>query len=211
MCIVAASLATSHANLLSDPGFESGTPVGSGVGGWGTFNGAAFSTTVAHSGTFSMADFAANNVPGSYQFLPATPGSEWDLTGFAFQTGVTNQSSGAVFGVIQLTFFSGPAGTGSNLGTVETSPGNALTSPQINSASPVNTWVSLDTGIATAPAGAQSIGAYTIFVNFTTLTTQPQGAYFDDLVLTQVPEPSSLALLGLGFAAAGFGLRRQRA
>ena len=32
-------------NLLSDPDFASGVPVAGGMGGWTTFNGAAFSTT----------------------------------------------------------------------------------------------------------------------------------------------------------------------
>jgi hypothetical protein len=200
------------AGLLSDSGFESGTPVPSGIGGWGIFNGAAFSQVVAHNGLWSMADFTpSGNVPGSFQFLAATPGSQWDLTGFGLTTGLPPQSAGPVFGLIQLTFFSGPNGTGTDLGTVETSPGNAKGSGQITAASPINTWIPLDTGIATAPAGAQSIGAYSIFVNFTSLTTAPLGAYFDDLTLTQVPEPSSLAILGLGLVVAGCGLRRQRA
>jgi hypothetical protein len=53
-------------------------------------------------------------------------------------------------------------------------------------------------------------GADTIFVNFTSLTFQPIGAYFDDLALTQVPEPSSLWMLGL-VRGLDFGPRRQRA
>ena len=185
-------------NLLSDPGFESGTFVPSGVGGWGGFNGAAFSTTVHRTGTMSMFDANVNNVPGSFQFLPAAPGSQWDLTGYGLSTGLPPQSSGPVFGLIQVTFFDGPNGSGNNLGTVLTSPGNAQTSANIDSSSPLNSWIFLDTGVATAPAGAQSIAAYTIFVNFTSLVPTPLGAYFDDLSLTQVPEPSSLAIVGLG-------------
>src|SRR5690242_10742086 len=97
-------LDTSTQAQLSDPSFESGTAVGSGVGGWGLFNGAAFSNAKARTGTMSMLDAAAGNVPGSFQFLPATGGSQWDLTGYGLSTGLPPQSSGPVFGLIQVTF-----------------------------------------------------------------------------------------------------------
>lgn len=202
---------TQAAGLLFDSSFESGVAVPGGVGGWDLENGAAFSTVVAHTGTHSIADFGANGVPIDFQFLPATTGSRWDLTGFGYTPGMVPQTSGPVFGIIQLTFFSGPAGTGTDLGTVETSPGTAKASAQINLDSAINTWIPLDTGIVTAPAGAQSIAAYSLVVNFTSLTSTPQGAYFDDLTLVQVPEPGSAGLLACGLLGLGFAMKRQRA
>ena len=141
-------------------------------------------------------------VPGSFETLPTSAGLSYDLTGF----GLTPSAPGAgtTFGALQITFFSGPNGSGSNLGTVQTSPGNALVSNQINASSPTSLWIPLDTGIATAPVGSESLEVFTIVVD-----QNPANVYFDDLSLVQVPEPSSFAFAGL--AALGlFAARRQR-
>jgi hypothetical protein len=201
-CVVAVSagIPAQAQNLLTDPGFESG-----GVSSpWNLFNGGAFSQTFAHSGTWSLENNGHGNfgVPGSFQILPTAAGDAYDLTGF----GLTPSAPGAgnTFGALQITFFSGANGTGVNLGTVETSPGNAKVSNQINATSPTSLWVALDTGTATAPAGAQSLEAFTIVVD-----QNPADVFFDDLTLTQVPEPSSFALAGLG-ALGLLAVRRRR-
>jgi MYXO-CTERM domain-containing protein len=201
-CVAALSAGTPALaqNLLSDPGFESG---GTGTS-WSIFNGGAFSQTFAHTGTWSMNDdgHGGFGVPGSFETLPTSAGLSYDLTGF----GLTPSAPGAgtTFGALQITFFSGPNGSGSNLGTVQTSPGNALVSNQINASSPTSLWIPLDTGIATAPVGSQSLEVFTIVVD-----QNPANVYFDDLSLVQVPEPSSFAFAGL--AALGlFAARRQR-
>jgi len=191
--------ATTHGqNFLVDPGFENQTPPGS--GGWNLFNGAAFSTNFAHSGTWSMADLALNSVPGSYEEFAATPGSKWELTGFGLTpaqlTGTT------AFGILQISYFDSAH---NNLGTVETSPGNAKASAQINGSTPAGVWTFLDTGIATAPPTTAFIQAFTLDVDF---SGHSQGVYFDDLSLTRVPEPSSVALLGLA-ALSGIWWRRR--
>jgi hypothetical protein len=203
---VAAALAlTSSAqaqNLLSDPGFESGTP-GSGTGNWGVFNGAAFSTAQAHTGTYSMLDSGPGGytVPGSVQFLSSSAGLTYDLTGYGDATAAL---TGASQGFLQVTFFSGAGGTGSNLGTVATSPGNAQASNPITSSSPTGTWIPLSETV-TAPAGTASIAVYTLVLDATATSVA-----FDDLSLTQVPEPSVLALLGMGLALPLYLIRRRK-
>ncbi|HEX4266117.1 MAG TPA: PEP-CTERM sorting domain-containing protein [Verrucomicrobiae bacterium] len=192
-CVAALStgISAQAQGLLTDAGFESG-----GVStAWGTFNGAAFSQTFAHTGTWSMEDngHGGFGVPGSFEIFAASAGSAYDLTGFGFTP--TAPGTGTTFGALQITFFSGANGTGSNLGTVETSAGNAKVSNQINTGSATGVWTALDTGIATAPVGTQSMEIFTIVVD-----QNPADVYFDDLTLVQVPEPSCLALAGLGLA-----------
>ncbi len=209
-CVAALSLGLSAQaqNLLTDPGFESGAPA---TPGWSTFNGATFSQDFAHSGSWSMLNNGGGNfsVPGAFETFATTAGSEYDMTGFALTP--TAPGAGTSFGALQITFWSGANGTGNNLGTINisnggtpTGPGNAQTSQQVNSSSPTGVWIPLDTGIAQAPAGSQSFQVFTIVVD-----QNPTKVYFDDLVLTQVPEPSMFALFGV--AGAGlYGMLRRR-
>jgi hypothetical protein len=186
-------------NLLVDPGFESN---GTAVGDWITFNGAAFSTAQARTGTFSMSDPGpAGNYSGSFETFASAPGLKYDLTGFGFiPTALT-----AGDGQLQITFWSLPNGGGANLGTVATSPGNAQLSNLITPSSPTGQWISMDTGIAQAPAGAQSLQVFT-------LGAQPVGSsvFFDDLSLVQVvPEPSTLALAVMALGIPFYFIRRR--
>jgi hypothetical protein len=202
-CVVAlsAGISAQAQNLLSDPGFESGGVASS----WSLFNGAAFSQTFAHSGTWSMEDngHGGFGVPGSFQILPSAAGNSYDFTGFGLTP--TAPGAGTTFGALQITFFSGANGTGSNLGTTSTTPGNAQVSNEITTSSPTGTWVPLDTGTATAPAGAQSMEVFTI-----TVDQNPADVFFDDLSLIQVPEPSSFALAGFGAVGLFAALRRRK-
>jgi hypothetical protein len=200
-CIAVFTLALpalSKANLLIDPGAELGisTPnPATGYGqGWSFFNGGTFSMDVAHSGSWSLKDVGGGgfSVPGDYQQFAASGGQKWTMTGFALTP--TAIPAGADFGILQMTFFDGPNGTGNNIGTVETSPGNALASAQVNNASPVGVWIPLSV-TGHAPVGAQSVQLFTI-----TIDQNPTAVYFDDLAASVVPEPCSLVLLGLGLA-----------
>src|SRR5262245_44850349 len=101
-------------NLLTDAGFESGGAASP----WSTFNGAAFSTTFARTGSFSMENngHGSFGVPGAFQTFATVAGAEYELTGYALTP--TAPGTGTTFGALQITFFSGANGTGANLGTI---------------------------------------------------------------------------------------------
>lgn len=173
---------------LKDAGFELQTAADE--GGWRLFEISLFSKNHARSGSQSMFNggfsrtvpFQATfvgNASGAYQVFPAVAGSRWRLTGYGL-TPATLEGTTA-FGVLQVSFFDV---NGKDLGTVETAGGTtkAKTSSQVNRRSPVGEWISLDTGIATAPEGTAMIHAFTLFVDFSG-SDRTQGVYFDDLSL----------------------------
>jgi hypothetical protein len=96
----------------------------------------------------------------------------------------------------QLSFL-GPTGTlgdlGGGVGGWNTTPGTA-------------TW-GYNSVSATAPAGTAYIEVYTMFMD--NAQTAAENVYFDNMSLTVVPEPSSLALLGLGVMSTLIWRRRQ--
>jgi hypothetical protein len=190
VCVLSPS--TAQANLLADPGFESGTIVPGGIGGWEPFNGAAFSQAQAYSGSWSMELITMNNVPGAFQVLPASPGDVFTLTGYGLAP-VQLAGPEPAFGGIQFTFFDA---SGVDLGTVETGAGVAaadfrgINQPAGDFTPGVWEFLSVT---ATAPAGAVTVQAFPIYIDFSGNT---QGIYVDDMVL--VPEPAALAMLALG-------------
>ncbi|MBT8066189.1 MAG: hypothetical protein KJO09_03030 [Gammaproteobacteria bacterium] len=183
-----AALADLH-TPLKDAGFELRLPPSE--GGWILFEQSRFSAKEARSGEQSMLNaglsrtvafppFFLGNVSGSYQEFPAEPGSRWRLTGYG-ATPIALEGTPA-FGILQVSFFDAK---GKDLGTVETA-GNtttrAKTSNEINNQTSAGEWIFLDTGIATAPAGAATVQAFTLYVDFSGTNTS-QGVYFDDLSL----------------------------
>ncbi|MEM9403344.1 MAG: hypothetical protein AAGA44_12780 [Pseudomonadota bacterium] len=186
------ALADNH-NSLEDAGFESQTSGDN--GGWRLFQISLYSRNHAHSGEWSMYNggysrrmatppYTIGNDSGGFQEFSARPGSKWRLTGYALSP--TKLVGSPAFGLIQLSFFDA---SGRDLGAVETqdSISKAKLSAEFNSNSPVDEWVQLDTGTATAPEGTALIRAFTIFVDHSASNTS-QGVYFDDLVLCEVDD-----------------------
>lgn len=175
-------------NPLQDASFEERLPPGQ--GGWQMFENSLISNDQAHSGEQSMLNggfsrtvahqpFFTGSVSGSFQELPAESGSRWRLTGY----GLTASKLKGVpaFGILQVSFFDAD---GNDIGTVETA-GNehgAKTSIEVNNQSPVDEWIFLDTGIATAPEGTEAVQAFTLYVDYSN-SNVPQGVFFDDLSL----------------------------
>lgn len=214
-CIGLLTLTIQAQNLLTDPGFEgqvtAPNPNPTGVPGWASFGGAQFSTTYAHSGSESL--YTPDNgggysVPGSYEVFAATAGQTFTMSGWVYTPNVL-PTLGNDFAIFQLSFYTGappnnyavgsdgPA-VGVNIG--QPSGGGGVALPQ-----GVWTFASITT---TAPAGANSVGAYILDIN----ADANADFYFDDMSLTAspVPEPATLSLCALGLAGfAGLRLRRK--
>lgn len=181
--------ADENTNFLKDPSFE--LQVAPDQGGWTSFKYSKFSSDEAHNGNQAMFNWAfSRTVPfppflvgsasGSFQEFPAEPGSRWRLTGYGLTPTVLKKTP--AFGILQVSFFDA---RGKDLGTIET-VGDKITrakiSNEINSQTPVDVWIFLDTGIATAPADTATVQAFTLYVDFSG-SNRSQGVYFDDLRL----------------------------
>jgi hypothetical protein len=200
------------ANLLVDPGFESGAPaqpnpilIPGGVGGgWAVFNGATFSTNHPEFGTSSLQGLqgagVAWNFEAAYQVLGGvSSGQRYTLSADYMTTTGLGTYAGAY---IQMTYFNS---AGADIGTVETG-GTGARALNFNPAVD-NTWYSA-TVTATAPAGAAYVAPYLAFMmNGTQISTV--NLYWDNGSIAVVPEPSSLPLLGLSLVSALIWRRRQ--
>ena len=193
LLLVAAPAVTADGhNPLKDPGFELKLPPEK--GGWRLFDESMFSSDTARSGSQSMFNWGfSRNVPyppyllgsvsGSFQEFPASPESQWRLTGYG--AAPVALKGAPAFGVVQISFFDAD---GKDLGTVETASDQgpqARISNKVTAATPVGQWVTLDTGIVTAPEGTALIHAFTLFVDYSG-SNRSQGVYFDDLTLCSV-------------------------
>jgi hypothetical protein len=192
--MVAALNINANPNLLADPGFESGTPVPSAIGGWDTVVDAAFSQTYSHSGSWSMENYyAAGGFHGvSVQEVAVTPGANYDLSGWAFTPSTLSSSALGMF----ILFF-----TDANGALI----GQYLGSPALNNTSPVNTWTQLSVN-GTAPANAAAVYAETSLWD----PGAGDAVYFDDVNLAVVPEPSVVALLSTGLGMVLLGGKRMK-
>ena len=171
-------------------------PIPAGVGGgWAVFNGAAYSQAHPEFGSWGIQEIQgigqAWNFEAPYQVLGGvSPGMKYNLTAdFMTTTGISSVGYAPV--LIQLTFFNA---AGADLGTVETGGAGALAVQYTPAA--IGTWYQ-GTVTATAPANAVYVAPYLAFMENGS-QTGPDALYWDNAILTVVPEPTSLALLGLG-------------
>jgi hypothetical protein len=151
---------TQAANLLVDPGFESGAPgqpnpipiPGGAGGGWAVFNGASYSTAHPETGTWGIQEIQgigqAWNFEAPYQVLAGvSAGQAFTLIAdYMTTTGNSQAPGGYTPIVIQLTFLNA---SGADIGTVETGGAGAKA---INyNMGTLNSWFT-GTVTATAPA-----------------------------------------------------------
>jgi len=175
--------------------------------------------------TLAFAGFAAGSAQAQ---LVANGGFETgDTTGWNVQLGffgLANVTSTSHSGAYALFFGNQDSGVDNILQSIATTPGSQYQLSFWAAASGGQAWAYVDgRQVLSLPSNASS---YTLYaVNFTASSTSTQlkfgsaaggylsgGGYFlDDVTVTAVPEPSQWALMGLGLAAMGALVRRQRA
>jgi hypothetical protein len=184
-------------NLLADPGFESGV---FSANGWSPVNAAALSHDYSHSGVWSLKDAYDSNgigpVVGGTQIVPGTPGLTYSLSAWALIPAALSGGQG----LLLIDFQDSNHQLINYNGTVFYTVG-ALAS------APTQTWTFLSGSVTAVPGTAyvQVIGEL-----FNSVNPSPANVvYFDDVSLTQVPEPVGLAFVSLGLGAFVCGLRRR--
>ena len=220
VALAAGASTTQAANLLANPGFDN--PAGftanpitvAGVNqGWATFGGG---------GSSAPSDMSAStdsplSAPGAL-LESLNPGNNWNPAGaYQIVTGITpgqtytfsiwgltdTGKAGYATGILIQLGFEDAALSGAN--SVE-NPGGTV---GINGNFPtLDTWTKYSVS-ATAPAGTTDAIVYAMFQDNNSAVAV-ENMYFDNGSLTLAPEPSTLALLGLGLAAP-FILRRRKA
>jgi hypothetical protein len=186
--------------------------------GWATFNN---SGTAVLADTMSSSNYSPYNGASTALLETVLPGNNWAPAG-AYQiiTGITpgvtytlsayvltdtaNDAYAATAGILLQLGFE-PANL-SNVSSVE-DPGSSVNDDYALPTEGVWTEISVS---ATAPAGYTDAICYLMFQDNASATAV-EDLYWDDALLTSpVPEPSGLALVGMGLAAVPFYFRRQR-
>lgn len=186
-----ASGPSAAANVLSNPGFESPDASGGDVPGtadWATFNDVFTNATVTpHSGSQvlkAFGPFVAGGGAGAVQGgFTANPGEEWGASAY-FRNDSSDPIGAGNFAVVKVEFLD----AGNNIVGVGESA-------QFDSSSALDTWTLLS-GQAIAPAG--TVSAQIVLVHVQEDPISGGSIFWDDASLAIIPEPASLALLGLG-------------
>jgi len=181
-------------NLLTDPGFESGV---FSPNGWSALNAAALSHDYSHSGNWSLKDAYDSNgigpVVAGIQTVHGLPGATYSLSAWAMIPAALSGGQG----LLLIDFQDSNHQLINYNGTVFYTVGSLITTP-------TQTWTYLSGSVTAVPGTAY---VEVIAELFTLGTPSPANVvYFDDVSLTQVPEPVGLTIFSLGLGL--FFLRR---
>ena len=167
------------ANLLANGGFESRSTLGWET--WGTI-----SSAVAHSGTQSLQlAGTGSSYPSAYQTVPASPGEEFNLSGYMYTA--TALPAGANFGLFKIVFRDE---SGTDLQPASISIGQqaappyfgAESRPLLDSSSPVGSWV-FSQAQAVAPPNTVTASFYIFNIDQSAGTM-----YFDSIEAVKIDE-----------------------
>jgi hypothetical protein len=192
--VLLVSAAVASANLLINPGFESGDYTGWAQGGW--YNGSGGD---AHSGTYGASYAVSSNHLGenyfvAEQLVPVTGGETYDLSGWVRIAGTPTTSES----FLELRWLNASGGSEGQFGTIH------VATQQDYALSSLLAQV--------APAGAVT-ARVALVVHTTATPTDNAWHTFDDINfdMAAIPEPGTFALclMGMGFGSILMHRRRR--
>jgi len=203
--VVAAYSISAQAQGIVDPNYSgpyTANPITvAGVDpGWAPFSAGLIATTPTYNGAATSLGLvlgAQDNwgTPGAYQIdSGVTPGLKYTVSAWVYQTAPATTAGG----LLQLGFETAALG---GISTVE-NPGNTV---GITINGPLDVWTEYSVS-ATAPAGYTDAVVYTMAQDYN--NANPLAFYFDGVSIA-VPEPATIALLGMGLALPFYFLRRR--